>query len=248
MNPLRNLRGLPGAAAALLAFAVAGTALAGQANSPAKADPMQQRVAACASCHGAHGEGLPGEVAIPRLAGKPAAYLLQQLEAFQAGDRHHAPMEYVVRQLSPAYLRRIADYFAAQQVPYRKQPVPALSADAMQRGEQLVKHGDASRGIPSCQSCHGDTLTGVQPLMPGLAGLSYAYIDAQLDAWRNHQRSTDGPGCMVVVANRMTGSDVQAVAAWLASQPPPADLHPLPASAPHEPLPGWCVIGQHGVK
>ena len=84
--------------------------------------------------------------------------------------------------------------------------------------------------------------------MPGLAGLSYAYIDAQLDAWRTHRRATDGPGCMVVVANRMTGDDVAAVAAWLASQPPPADMRPLPAGAQREPLPGWCVLGKNGAN
>ncbi|MBN8924937.1 MAG: cytochrome C [Rhodanobacter sp. 68-29] len=211
-------------------------------------DSMQQRVAACASCHGDHGEGLPGDAKVPRLAGKPAGYLLQQLEFFQGGQRRHAAMEYVVRQLSPDYLRQIAEYFAAQQVPYRRQPVPAVSAAALQRGEQLVRHGDPGRGVPSCESCHGSTLTGVEPMMPGLAGLSYAYINAQLEAWRTHQRVTDGPGCMVVVANRMTGGDVAAVAAWLASQPPPNDMHPVAASAQREPLPGWCVMGKSGVN
>lgn len=244
MNPFHFLREATRAAAALFALSMAGVAAA--STPPGVPDTMQQRVAACASCHGAHGEGLPGDVRIPRLAGKPAGYLLQQLKAFQEGHRRHAPMEYVVRQLSPAYLQQIADYFAAQQVPFHPQPVPATGAAAMQRGEQLVRHGDEARGIPSCESCHGSTLTGVQPMMPGLAGLSYAYIDAQLDAWRAHQRSSDGPGCMTVVANRMTTGDVTAVAAWLASQPPPADPHPLPASAHTEPLPGWCVVGDHG--
>lgn len=241
MTPIVFLREATRAAAALFALTVASAASAG--TTPAVPDTMQQRVAACASCHGPHGEGVPGDVKIPRLAGKPAGYLLQQLKSFQDGRRHHAPMEYVVRQLSPAYLTRIADYFSAQQVPFHPQPVPPTAPAAMQRGEQLVHHGDAARGIPSCESCHGSTLTGVQPLMPGLAGLSYAYIQAQLDAWRTHQRSSDGPGCMTVVANRMTVGDVTAVSAWLASQPPPADPHPLPASAQTEPLPGWCVVG-----
>jgi cytochrome c553 len=53
---------------------------------------------------------------------------------------------------------------------------------------------------------------------------------------------------MVVVANRMTGDDVAAVASWLASQPPPADVHPLPAGAQRERLPGWCVLGRNGVS
>lgn len=127
------------------------------------------RVAACTSCHGVRGEGLPGDAKVPRLAGKPAGYLLQQLESFQAGRRRHAAMEYVVRQLSPDYLHQIAEYFAAQPVPYRRQSVPAMSAAALQRGEQLVRHGDPGRGVPACESCHGATLTGVEPMMPGLA-------------------------------------------------------------------------------
>lgn len=247
MTSPHSLRALARAAAALFVFGAA-SASAMPATTPPAVDPMQQRVAACASCHGAHGEGLPGNDEIPRLAGKPAGYLFQQLEAFQDGQRHHAPMEYVVRKLSPAYLQQIASWFAAQQVPFHPAPVPTLTPAALARGEQLVHHGDVSRGIPSCQSCHGDTLTGVEPMMPGLAGLSYAYIDAQLTAWRKHQRSSDGPGCMVVVANRMTDDDVTAVAAWLASQVPPTDLHPLPAKTQTEPLPGWCVIGKHGVN
>ncbi len=184
---------------------------------------------------------------VPRLAGKPAGYLLQQLEYFQSGQRRHAPMEYVVRQLSPTYLRKIAEYFSSQDVPYRLQPVPAVSAENMRRGEQLVLHGDPEHAVPACASCHGDKLTGVQPMMPGLAGLSYDYISAQLVAWRQHVRGAEGPYCMAVVANRMRESDITAVSAWLASQALPADMHPLPALAQTAPLPGWCVMGKSGV-
>jgi len=208
---------------------------------------MQQRLAACAACHGAQGEGLPDDAHIPRLAGKPAGYLLQQLEYFQTGQRRHAPMEYVVRQLSPDYLRRIAAYFAAQQVPYQRAPVPGVTPAELQRGQLLVEKGDSARGVPSCQSCHGERLTGVEPMMPGLAGLSYAYLATQLAAWRMHSRAADGPYCMGVVANRMKESDIRAVSAWLADQEPPADMHPVAASEHTEPLPGWCVMGHSGV-
>jgi len=209
---------------------------------------MQQRVIACTSCHGAHGEGSPDNVLVPRLAGKPAGYLLQQLEYFQSGQRRHAPMEYVVRQLSPAYLGQIADYFSQQDLPYRRWPVPAVSVETMRRGEQLVLHGDPDRAVPSCVSCHGAKLTGVQPMMPGLAGLSYGYLSAQLVSWRSHTRAAEGPYCMGVVANRMRESDITAVSAFLASRNPLADMHPAPASAQTTPLPGWCVMGQSGVN
>lgn len=239
--------------AGALLFAVCLCTAASAANlpndaAPAVPDTMQQRVIACTSCHGAHGEGSPDNVLVPRLAGKPAGYLLQQLEYFQTGQRRHAPMEYVVRQLSPAYLRQIADYFSRQDLPYRQWPVPRVSAETIRRGEQLVLHGDPSRAVPSCISCHGKKLTGVEPMMPGLVGLSYDYISAQLVSWRTHTRAAEGPYCMGVVANRMRESDITAVSAWLASQKPPSDMHPEPASAQTEPLPGWCVMGHSGVN
>ena len=46
----------------------------------------------------------------------------------------------------------------------------------------------------------------------------------------------------------MTGSDVGAVSAWLASQALPTGMHALPAGAQREPLPGWCVLGRNGVN
>ncbi|MGY3041055.1 cytochrome c553 [Rhodanobacter sp. TND4EL1] len=250
MNLLPTLRTMLGAALVLLASGtgVAAAVTPQAAGAPRVPDSIEQRVAACTSCHGAQGAGTPDNVLIPRLAGKPAGYLLQQLEYFQSGQRQHGPMEYVVRQLSPAYLRQIAEYFAQQEVPYRKLPVPPVSVATMRRGEQLVLRGDSTRGVPSCVSCHGAKLTGVQPMMPGLMGLSYDYLSAQLVSWRTRTRAAEGPYCMGVVANRMRESDITAVSAWLASRDLPADLHPMPASAQTEPLPGWCVMGNTGVK
>ncbi|MEO8810279.1 MAG: c-type cytochrome [Rhodanobacter sp.] len=246
MTSFASRRSLPRAVVVLLACwlcAAPSAATAPTTAAPPVPDTLQQRVIACTSCHGAQGEGSPDSLSGPRLAGKPAGYLLQQLEYFQRGQRQHAPMEYVVRQLGTAYLRQIADYFATQNVPYRKLPVPPVSQETMRRGEQLVLHGDPSRAVPSCVSCHGSRLTGFAPMMPGVLGLSYGYISQQLVSWRTHTRAAEGPYCMGVVANRMRESDISAVSAWLASQASPADMHPQPASARTEPLPGWCVMG-----
>jgi cytochrome c553 len=54
-------------------------------------DTMAARVLACASCHGAQGEGT-SDVYFPRLAGKPAGYLYNQLVAFGDGRRKYPPM------------------------------------------------------------------------------------------------------------------------------------------------------------
>ena len=47
-------------------------------------DTMAARVMACASCHGDKGQGTNNDY-FPRLAGKPAGYLYNQLVAFQTG-------------------------------------------------------------------------------------------------------------------------------------------------------------------
>ena len=58
----------------------------------------------------------------PRLAGKPAGYLYNQLLNFRDGRRHYGLMTRMVDVLSDEYLMDIARHFAAMQAPY---PPPA---------------------------------------------------------------------------------------------------------------------------
>lgn len=207
------------------------TSLSFAADARAIPDTLQQRIAACTSCHGVHGEGTAGSGYFPRLAGKPAAYLARQMQNFRDGRRKYAPMEFTVRQLPPAYMREIAEYFAAQQVRYDRSRLPRVSTATLQRGDQLIGKGDPSLKIPACSSCHGSQLTGVEPSIPGLIGLPYDYISAQLGAWRTHTRATVAPDCMATVASRLSASDITAVAAALANRELPADTQPQPAGS-----------------
>jgi cytochrome c553 len=218
----------------------------GNSTHPAIPDTLQQRAKACTSCHGEHGEGAPDSSDGPRLAGKPSGYLLLQMRYFQSGQRKNEAMEYVLRQLDLDYMRTLADYFANQRVPYH-QPSPAkVSATILKRGEQLALHGDTAIGVPACNSCHGGRLTGVEPLIPGLLGLSSSYLETELTAWRNQTRAAKEPFCMGVVASRLHATDVAAVSAWLASQAAATDMRPQSANAQMQPLPGWCVMSGNG--
>ena len=199
-------------------------------------DTLQQRIAACTSCHGDHGQGSADSHFFPRLAGKPASYLARQLQYFQSGQRKYAPMQYIVQPLSPAYMREIADYFSSQQVPYKSSPVPTLSAAVLQRGEQIVTQGDSAAKLPPCQSCHGRQLTGVDPNIPGLVGLPYDYVSSQLGSWRTGTRASTAPDCMAQIANRLSPDDITAVSAWLASQQPASDAHAQAAGSVTPPL------------
>ncbi|MGU7779325.1 c-type cytochrome [Burkholderia sp. PU8-34] len=69
-------------------------------------------VAACSTCHGAHGEGV-GE--IPRLAGQHADYITKQLRVFRrSGERPRGePMKAVSDNLSEDEMRAVAAYLEA---------------------------------------------------------------------------------------------------------------------------------------
>lgn len=202
-----------------------------------EADDMAARVAACAACHGAQGRGINNDY-FPRLAGKPAGYLMNQLVAFRNGRRRYPPMNYLLEFQPNAYLQKMADYFAAQRPPPPPRRIPVISKDALARGQALATRGDMAHNIPACASCHGSSFTGMEPAIPGLLGLPPNYITAQLGAWRYGTRTAIAPDCMQIVAGHLTESDVTDVAAWLSSLPIPAD----PSPAPHGtmPLPFAC--------
>jgi cytochrome c553 len=221
---------------AVASFALSLAILVHAADAPDVPDTLKQRIASCTACHGERGQGTPQSGFFPRLAGKPAGYLARQIQNFQDGLRKYAPMEYTVRGLSPDYMHEIASYFAAQQVPYERSPVPRVAATAMHRGEVLATRGDAARKLPACAACHGTGLTGVEPDIPGLVGLPYDYISAQLGSWRTHTRAMVAPDCMATIASRLSEADITAVSAWLATREVPADAHAQPPGSVKPPL------------
>ena len=200
-------------------------------------DTMAARVLACASCHGAEGQGTD-DVYFPRLAGKPSGYLYNQLVAFRDVRRKYPPMNYLLEFLPDAYLKQIADHFASLRPPFPVPAVPVVNSEILARGEALVTTGDAQHGIPACQGCHGPSFTGMEPAIPGLLGLRASYISAQLGAWRYGTRTATVPDCMQIVAGLLTEDDVKAIAAWLSSRPAPAD--PTPAAHGSLPMPLSC--------
>lgn len=198
-------------------------------------DTLQQRVAACSSCHGKHGQG--GRNGFnPRLAGKPVLYLYHQLLNFREGRRHYPMMRHMVDGLPDVYLREIAEYFAAQEPVWPRPEPSSLSAALLDKGRNLVRHGDQERDVPACQACHGKRLTGLDPAIPPLVGLPANYISNQLGAWRGGSRHGMAPDCMAKVAARLTPQQIAAVAGWLSSQPTPDNTQPAAAGSLQLPL------------
>jgi cytochrome c553 len=237
--------------ALLFGWALLSTAAAQRAPTQQQQQPQQrvpaslaQRVTACVACHGsattppaAIGSGGERQY-FPRIAGKPAGYLYNQLLNFRDGRRQYPQMTWMVQHLSNDYLREIAEYFSGQHVPVPVLDRASLPAAELERGKQLVTRGDDALKLPACIACHGERLSGALPAIPGLAGLPRDYINAQFGAWRNGSRHARAPDCMGQIATRLSLADVSAISAWLASEPLPADPSPVQQLA--RPLPLAC--------
>lgn len=200
-----------------------------------KLDSIEARTQGCVTCHGQQGQGT-GDGYFPRIAGKPAGYLYNQLVAFRDGTREYPPMNYLVAYLPDAYLKEIAEYFSRLSPPFNKPPATPADPAITERGRVLATIGDQSKGIPSCVSCHGANFNGMQPGIPGLGGLRPSYVIGQLTRWRVGERHAAAPDCMQRIATRLSDTDIASVAAWLAQQPAPADPAPEPSNVTRMPL------------
>lgn len=99
----------------------------------AVAGPAEPGATACAQCHLFNGAGF---AASANLAGLPADYIVEQVEAFHSGQRtstlagapNTAEMIKTARAVSPAALREAAAYFAKLPPPRRLKVVEAADA------------------------------------------------------------------------------------------------------------------------
>lgn len=68
-------------------------------------------VAACASCHGANGNGIPSQ--FPRIAGQHQDYTVAQLQAFKGGARKNSvQMSTLAKRMTDDEMKAVADYVA----------------------------------------------------------------------------------------------------------------------------------------
>lgn len=166
---------------------------------------------ACATCHGARGEGNGFDA--PRLAGMPAGYLQKQMQDYALGLRPHAVMRDVARFLDSNERVLVANHYAA--LPPRAlapatTEVPAKRTAALYAG--------------ACQQCHGVDAAGTAA-GPPLAGQPAFYTAQQLRDWQLSKRRGDGLHEMLRVAQELGPDDIRTLGLYLARIPP----RPAPA-------------------
>jgi cytochrome c553 len=191
------------------------------------------KAAVCFACHGADGVSIAPT--FPRLAGQRADYLYHRLVSFARSDAKDpyysvSPMTSIATGLSDADMRNLATYFAGQtprvpQAPAAAPAAPATDAAAtLHAGEALFLHGDAARGIPPCQGCHGEDARGPSSVRdqyaayPSLRGQYATYVMARLGNFRKGLPSdTSNSFIMHGVAETLDDGSIDAIAAWLGS-------------------------------
>ena len=174
---------------------------------------------ACFTCHGLDGGG--DGVAAPRLAGLDAGYLQKQMEDYASGLRPDDAMTRISKALDQKGRREVAAYYASL-------PVPQTQTPASAPAPAIYLHGDASRGIVACASCHGvDGQGSGQGGNPQIAGQPAAYTLEQIDRWKSGERRNDPRGVMAAAVKSLSHQEARAIASWLLTQP----ASPAPASA-----------------
>lgn len=167
---------------------------------------------ACIACHGLQGEG--DGYLVPRLAGLDPGYFVRQMALFAEGQRRHPQMAWIAGQIDWPARQKLARYYADLSIPDGVPPLPAPTDCAV---EGLYHHGDPSRGLPSCASCHGEAGEGVGRGNPPLAAQPADYLAEQLNAWATGRRYGDPDGMMTKISHKLSVAERTRLATYASS-------------------------------
>src|SRR5579862_4633742 len=199
------------ASAALLAVITPGI----RADEPDAAALHAQKVATtvCGTCHGRDGNSTQPK--FPRLAGQHENYLVAQLKNFRAQTRGDPDaigyMWGMASELDDPTIAALATYYAAQ----KPEPSTPGRSTLIATGRDIYEHGIPAEGVPACSACHGPDAHGLQDY-PRLAGQHSQYVLKQLASFQSNMRNV---AIMHGVAQNLRLAEMQAVAAYLESQP-----------------------------
>jgi cytochrome c553 len=180
----------------------------------AKGDPEAGKELSqpCVACHGPKGNSPEGQW--PNIAGQHAGYLFKQLKSFKAGEeRSNAQMAGMVADLSPADMRDLAAYYAAQP----KKTMGASEEELVQRGREIYLGGLPDKGVAACVACHGPKGRGNPAAgYPRVGGQWAQYLDQQLRHFRSGERANDAQAMMRTLAGDMSDTEIRAVSEYMA--------------------------------
>ena len=150
-----------------------------------KASVSEPLYAACASCHGANGEGNK-KLGAPRLAGQNKWYIERQLRNWQQGIRGTHPEDLYGMQMRPMAISLLDDNSFYKLLDF----VETLQGEPQKAS--IKGNIDAGKNnYSTCIACHGANGEGNKALnAPKIAGLPDWYIVRQLHSFKKGIRGT----------------------------------------------------------
>jgi cytochrome c553 len=167
-----------------------------------RADPLDDKVAICASCHGEN--GIPAIPKAPVIWGQHEGYLYIQLRDFKSGARKNEFMTPIVADFAREDLLAIAAYFSKKPWPQLGQPAAA---------KDVAKQALTANASVGCTGCHLDAFQG-DGTIPRLAGQDRSYLEKTIADFRSHARGNN-PG-MSDLMNATPPEGLAALAQYLA--------------------------------
>jgi len=226
----------------VFAFALLTACTQEQDEAPAVADTAAGKAIAqarCAACHGMDGRG--EEEGIPNLAAQPVEYLVDALNAYKDGRRHHAALQDMASGMSDADIYNIAGYYAS----LPPLPVPTDSSANASSGSSYEEGAEVAA---VCTECHGEHGFSREPGVPSLAGQQPAYLIASIQEYARGERGHQEKEAMLQGLEQV---DIEKMALYFASQVPER-RDPPPFGDPQrgEPLSGTCgeCHGDRGIS
>lgn len=167
-----------------------------------RADPIDDKAAVCAGCHGEN--GVPQDKTMPVIWGQQDGYLYLQLRDFKSGDRKNDIMQSVVADFSRDDMLALAAYFSKKAWPSLGQPAaPADVVATSQRDNTSI----------GCTGCHQEGYLG-SGTQPRLAGQTKEYLQQTMLDFRTKARGNN-PG-MTDLMIATPEADIPALAQYLA--------------------------------
>ncbi len=167
--------------------------------------------AICAGCHMPDGNSVVDM--FPKLAGQHAQYITKQLKDYKSGARTDDTMTGMAATLATDEdIANVAAFFAS-----KAGTVATADNTKVALGQAIYRGGNITSHVPACMGCHGINGSGNPAAkFPALAGQHATYTISQLNAFRDSKRTNDSNKMMHNVANKMTATEIEAVANYIA--------------------------------
>ena len=167
----------------------------------------------CAKCHGDTGVSDDPEDA--NIAGLRDSYIFKQLKDYQDKNRDDKDMLKSTRNLDDQQMADLAVWFASQ-------TPAAVAADRNTDPSvlKLVFHGDPTRLLKACASCHGRDGRGGQFDHPALSGQYPEYFIYTLTEFQEDDRTNDIYSRMRHIAQALTEEEIEALASYYGTAVP----------------------------